>query len=266
MIDLHSHVLPGVDDGAANLEESRAMLMMAAESGTRVLVATPHADLRFTFDPVLCRTLITELAAIAPAGLRLCLGCELHLTPENIECVLDTPALYALNGGDCILLELPLDLVPPMVQPAVEALVNRGLRVLVAHPERNPFVQQHPDFAASLVDSGCWLQLTAGSLTRSFGMAAESAAEWLLHKRLAHCVASDAHGAKRRRPVLALAFEKVARRYGSVAAEVLFRANPDAILRGGTIRSMPLRQTWISSLFARSLHANGTHPANAQMS
>lgn len=128
MIDLHSHVLPGVDDGASNVQEARAMLEMAAADGTRVLVATPHADLRYDFDAALCRSLLERLTALAPTGLRLLSGCEVHLTPENTERVLHAPAAYSLGGSGWILLELPLAVVPRMVQPAIERLMDSGLR------------------------------------------------------------------------------------------------------------------------------------------
>jgi protein-tyrosine phosphatase len=265
MIDVHSHILPAVDDGPANSAEAREMLALAAADGTRVLVATPHADFRYRFDPDLCRALLDDLRRDAPSGLRLCLGCEVHLTPENIDAVVGTPSAWSLNGRDCILLELPLNVLPPMVEPAVERLMDQGLRVIIAHPERNPYIQQQPAFAARLVEAGCFLQLTAGSLTDSFGVAAQTAATWLLARRLVHFVASDGHGVERRRPLLSAARAKVARLYGEHAADVLFRDNPDAALNGAAIRHMPVRAGWLSGLFGRSSNAIGKQQVTPQL-
>jgi protein-tyrosine phosphatase len=266
MVDIHTHVLPGVDDGATSAEEAEAMLAMAAADGTAAMVATPHSDLRYAFDGELCRTLVEDFRRRAPSGLRLCAGCEVHLTPENIERVIGNPAGYTLGGGDCILLELPVHLTAAVAEPAIEALMDRGLRVVIAHPERIPYVQQNPAFAARLVEAGCFLQLTAGSIQGSFGCAAEAAALNLLNRRFVHFVASDGHGSTRRRPLLSAAFAKVASTFGGSVADLLFKQNPEAALSCGAIRHMPLPSGWLSTLLARSFHVNRKQQDSSQMS
>lgn len=254
MIDIHSHFLPGVDDGARTLEESGKMLALAVEGGTRAIVATPHCDLRYRFDPEQCWQLAASLRELHPAGPRLYLGCELHLTPENLANSIAKPGAYSLNAGDCILLELPDLATPAIVNPAVEAFADSGLRVVIAHPERNQCIQRHMAYADQLVERGCYLQLSARSLNGGFGPAAEAAASYLLRRRLAHFIASDAHGATYRRPGLSAAFELVSKLYGEPAARILLIENPQAALSSLAIRHMPSAPGWLNSLFSHTSH------------
>ncbi len=249
MIDIHTHILPGVDDGAVIPEESSHMLDLAASDGTLAMVATPHSDLRYRFEPQRCRELLIRLRDSNPHGPRLYLGCELHLTRENIAGAIDNPSLYALNGCDCILLELPDRIAPPLVNPAIEALIRSGLRVIIAHPERNPYIQHQVSYAERLVDMGCYLQLTARSLTGAFGPPAVSSANHILKRRLAHFIASDAHGVSVRKPILSGAFENISKSYGVLAARALFTDNPEAALTGSAFRQMPAQHRWRASIF-----------------
>jgi protein-tyrosine phosphatase len=251
VIDIHSHILPGVDDGARDFDESLRMLDLAAEGLTSGIVATPHADVRFPFDPVRARELT---ASLQQHGLRVYSGCEVHLTPENVARALAEPAGYTLNGGGCLLLELPDAVHPAMADPAIERLAASGLRVIIAHPERNRYMQQHPDYADRLVDAGCYLQLTARSLTGGFGPAASGMSTYLLKRRLAHFVASDAHGSSSRRPGLSQAFETLSKSYGETAARTLLAGNPAAALAGTAIGEMPAAPRWLASLFTRTSH------------
>lgn len=257
MTDLHSHILPGVDDGAQTTEESLQMLDLAAEGGTRAIVATPHSDLRYRFDPERCRDLIELLREQRPAGPRLYLGCEVHLTPENIAKVLARPALYTLKGGDCLLLELPERIMPAMAAPAIGALLDAGLRVIIAHPERNSYIQHQRSYADWLVERGCFLQITGQSLNGGFGPAASSTAVHLLRRRLAHFIASDTHGATRRRPGLSRVFHTISKMHGERAARALFLENPEAALTGSPICRMPAAEGFFAFLFSRTSHTNG---------
>ncbi len=254
MTDIHSHILPGVDDGAQTLEESSAMLDLADGAGTRAMVATPHADLRYRFRPDHCRELLDRLADRHPDGPRLYLGCELHLTPENITRVIEKPGLYSLNGRGCILLELPDRIMPDLAGNAIEALIDSGLRVIIAHPERNPYIQHRLSYLDRLTEMGCYLQLTARSLSGGFGLAATSAGNYILRRRLAHFIATDAHGATYRKPILRVAFERVSKTYGEESAHLLFADNPEAALSGAIIRQMPPGPGWLTSLFTRTSH------------
>ena len=249
MIDIHTHILSGVDDGASIPDESSQMLDLAAADGTLAMVATPHSDLRYRFEPQRCRDLLEHLRDSSPCGPRLYLGCELHLTRENVASAIGNPSLYALNGCDCILLELPDRIVPPMVNPAIGTLMQSGLRVIIAHPERNLYIQHQISYAERLVDMGCYLQLTARSLTGAFGPDAASAANNILRRRLAHIIASDAHGVSVRKPILSGAFENVSKTYGEPAARALFTDNPEAALSGSALRQMPAAPRWRTLMF-----------------
>jgi protein-tyrosine phosphatase len=256
MTDIHTHILPGVDDGARDLDEAIQMLELAHEAGTKAMIATPHADLRYQFDPEQSASSRALLQARCPQGPRLYSGCEVHLTPENMERVLQKPSDFTLNGGDCLLLELPNLVMPSMVDPAIQALSDSGLRIIIAHPERNPYIQRHMAYAEALVNKGCYLQLTARSLSGGFGPGVLSTATQMMKRRLAHFIASDAHGAIKRKPGLADVYETVETSFGETAARTLLIDNPEAVLSNSAIRSMPVASGWLKSLFSRSSHAH----------
>jgi protein-tyrosine phosphatase len=254
MIDLHCHILPGVDDGSRDLEESSQMLDLARRSGTRAIVATPHADLQYRFNVQRCLELLARLQEANPFGPRLYIGCEVHLTAENLATMEVSPRVFTLNGGDCVLLELPNRIVPDLVDSAVERLMDSGLRVVIAHPERNPFLQDHLSYADRLVDAGCYLQLTARSLSGGFGSAAMSAASYLLNRRLTHFIASDAHGVVTRRPDLSSTWQRIVKGYGEPTARLLLKDNPQASLNGSPFRTMPPAIGWLASIFSRPVN------------
>ena len=250
MIDIHSHILPGVDDGSPDDDATSAMLSIARQDGIVELTATPHADLSYRFDPAHCRAEIERWAAASPDGPRLHLGCEVHLTPENLEAAVRTPRDYALGGRDCLLLELPNLALASAIEPGIQFLLEGGLRPIIVHPERNPLFLKEPFFAERLVDSGCFLQLTAQSITGSFGPDPQRLALSLLKNGLAHFVASDAHGVDHRRPLLSTAFAEIERRFSNELANLLFVDNPRAALQGGRIdRARPPARSWVASFF-----------------
>lgn len=249
MIDIHCHVLPEVDDGALDMAEAESMLDMASSSGTTVLIATPHWNLRYRFDRARCEDLIGQLQILHGTKIRLRLGCEVHLTPEHLEAVLRRPEIYTLGASDCILVELPDAMTPAIVKPALDALLRAGLRPVIAHPERYSYIQVHHDFATELVDMGCYLQLTAQSVPGGFGYAASRTSRHLLKHRLVHLIASDGHGAVERRPLLAECFDRVVDFCGQPAADLLFVRNPGALLERKPIASMsPAPRAWIQRL------------------
>ncbi|HUS08570.1 MAG TPA: CpsB/CapC family capsule biosynthesis tyrosine phosphatase [Bryobacteraceae bacterium] len=252
MRDIHTHILPGIDDGAASIEAAAAMLQLAAEDGITDMVATPHWDARYRFDFDRCSRELARVRALCPAGPRLYLGCELHLTPENLEAALREPSRLTLNGNGYLLVELADCLQPPSVNAAMQILVECGLRPIVAHPERNLYIQKNLSYSASLVAAGCYLQLTAQSLAGSFGSAASRAAWELLRRQMAHFVASDAHGVDHRRPVLAKTYGEVARRCGQKAAQRLFIQNPQAAIAGEPIRHLSSLKRPFWGLFCRT--------------
>lgn len=235
MIDIHTHILAGVDDGASEVNVTVAMLEMAHKDGIQAVIATPHANQQYRFDPYYNKAEIRRVRIFCPDAPSVHLGCELNLTPENIHSAMNDPYNYTLNGKDCLLVELPEQFTPLTMHSSLQLLIEAGFRIIIAHPERNGYIQRHPNYAADLVSLGCFMQLTASSLFVSFGKRAEEIAEHLINRRLAHFVASDAHGVDNRRPLLKRAYEHVANNYCEATANLLFLQNPLAVIEGSSI-------------------------------
>jgi protein-tyrosine phosphatase len=247
LVDIHSHILPGLDDGPATLEESLAMLRLAAQSGTTDIVATPHSNLRFSFDFDTIQRRAEELRLAAGPAIRIFTGCDFHLTPENIERALACPSLYTINQKSYLLVELSDALLPRALPDIFDRLRAAGITPVLTHPERHPHVQQAPGGLRALVDSGGLIQVTAQSFLGRFGGSAAQAARDLLRAGLVHFVASDAHDSRDRTPALQQAFAFVARRFGASCAQSLFRENPRAALEGSPIQpdsARPSRRRW----------------------
>jgi protein-tyrosine phosphatase len=239
MIDIHSHILPGVDDGSPTMEVSLEMLRMAADSGTTDIVATPHNNLQFAYDEVAITTLFQELSDKAGAMINLHLGSDFHLNVDNVHDALANPAKYTINGKGYLMVELP-DLTSIS---AMRSVLNRMLETritpIVTHPERNPSMQGQLKEVESWVRDGCLMQVTAQSLSGRFGSRSQRFAESLMNADLVHFIASDAHDTKDRVPVLAPAYKLVAQRWGSEKADNLFLYNPGAALVGEPIYAVP---------------------------
>ncbi|HBY62333.1 MAG TPA: exopolysaccharide biosynthesis protein [Solibacterales bacterium] len=231
MIDIHSHILPGIDDGAENLEVSLEMLRMAAESGTTDIVATPHASFEFPYDGPRARSLLAEVREAVGSRINVHLGCDLHLHHENIRNAVAEPAAYTVNGGRYLLVEFSDLLILPATEAIFEEMRQAGIVPIVTHPERNPLLQVRIERMKQWAAGGVLLQVTADSFLGRWGREARECAARLMDLNLVHAVASDAHGAKDRTPRLDRAFEYVSRRWGEARAERLFRANPAAVIR-----------------------------------
>ena len=240
MIDLHSHVLPGLDDGAADLAESVELARALAESGVRVLAATPHVRNDYPTRPELMRAALALVReAVDEAGIDLVLvsGGEICLDQLGVL-DLDTLRAFALGANSRFLLvEFPYDDFPPHLADSVQALHDRGLVAILAHPERNAVVQAAPQRLVGLVETGALIQVTAGSLTGAFGNSAAVAARSLLETGLAQLVASDSHH-PRGRPTVADALAHVPR----ALAGWLTRDAPAAVLAGERPPAPPSRR------------------------
>ena len=253
MIDIHTHVLPEMDDGAPDLATTAAMLDMALEDGITDIVATPHASLQFAYDPARRSLNLQRARDARPGGPKLYPGCEVHLTPENVEALIRKPDAFTINGLSCVLLELPEPAVAMPVECAAQILLGRGVRPIIAHPERNRGLQRDAKFVERLIQLGCHFQITGQSITGSFGPEAQKCARAFLAEGLVHFVASDAHGIEHRRPLLSAAYHDVSRHYGEAQARLLFEENPRALLEGGRIRRLSARRRPVLfSLFRRS--------------
>lgn len=200
IVDLHTHVLPALDDGPATMDESIAAIAAAAEQGVGTLAATPHVRHDYPTTPSAMEELVAELAErVAHAGLptRILPGGELAVE-EAAALPDDQLGRFGLGGSrSAILVEFPLETWPAGLAHELAALRARGFRPVLAHPERNPDVQAAPGRLSSLVDEGAVVQLTATSLAGRSGARALRTAQRLLELRLAHLLSSDMHGSFR---------------------------------------------------------------------
>lgn len=236
MIDLHSHLLHGVDDGAQTLDEAIALARRAVQDGIRLSVLTPHLhpgryDHRRSD---LARRLDDFRVALAAENvpLEVRLGGEVRFGLEALELLLEdqVPFLGTVDSYRVMLLEFPHQMIPVGSQQFVEKLMQMKIRPLIAHPERNKSVMARPDRLIGFLDSGCWLQLTAGSLVGRFGEAAQAASRYILEQNWAHVIATDAHNMEHRPPVLSEGREAAARIVGEQLAELMVGQRPAEIV------------------------------------
>jgi protein-tyrosine phosphatase len=184
MIDIHSHILWGLDDGPGTMEESVAMLRAAADGGTTEIVATPHANSTYSYQPDMVAARIAELEAIVAGTPKIHRGCELHLTFDNIERLLEQPSTYTINGTHYLLAECPACHIGSHTDSILRRLIDAGLVPIIAHPERNPVLRQDMSRLERWVDLGCLLQVTALSVAGGFGGPAKTASMRLLKRGL----------------------------------------------------------------------------------
>jgi len=199
IIDLHAHVLPGVDDGPDTIEECVAAVAAAAEAGVSVLASTPHVRSDYPTTLAEMETHVRELAeCVAASGLATTILTGAELSLDAAGSTPDAELLrFGLGGTGSLLIEFPYDGWPPGLARELERLQARGFRLVLAHPERNPEVQAAPGRLNALVEEGVLVQLTASSVAGTAGQRTQSTALRLLELRLAHMLASDMHGAFR---------------------------------------------------------------------
>ncbi len=229
MVDLHCHILPAMDDGAADLAEAVEMARIAAADGIISIVATPHVN-EVLHPPEEVRNRVGAL------NQKLWMeGVLVRVFPGADVNVLAAPLVTAghtVNGRGYLLTEFPHSHLPWNARDTLVALGERGLRPIITHPERNPSVVREPGLLLALLDTGALVQITADSLTGGFGDEARKCAKYLLRKRAVHFIASDAHSAQRRRPVLSPAIAVAAKILGPREALRLVTLNPAAVLLG----------------------------------
>ena len=237
MIDIHSHILPGVDDGSKTMEETVELLRIAQDAGTTTIVASPHSDPEYTYDPERVDELIAEAQALAGDGIKIVRGCDFHLMFANVNAAMENPKRYTINNGPYILMELSDMLIFPNTTDIWRQLENYGIRIILTHPERNLILQSKFELIEKWVNEGFYMQVTAMSLLGMFGKKALKVATRMLDKGLVHFVASDGHDAVGRPPRLDTAVEWVRQRYGGDMAELLFVDNPRAAITGAYVDS-----------------------------
>ncbi|MCW5979901.1 MAG: hypothetical protein KIT09_17605 [Bryobacteraceae bacterium] len=232
MVDIHSHILYGLDDGARTLEESVSMMKAALRGGTTDIVASPHSNLEFSFDPDSVASRIREVAEACGGTPRLHRGCDFHLTYDNIQRAIADPARYTINGKGYLLVEFPDLLIFKNSDEIFELLLGAGMIPIITHPERNWLLQQRMKELEAWAAKGVLVQVTAHSYLGRFGNQAREFAELLMRRRLVHFIASDAHDPEDRSPDLSRAYGHIARKYGDGVAGRLFVENPGRVLNG----------------------------------
>ena len=232
MIDIHSHILPGIDDGALSMSETIEMIEIARATGTTALVASPHADTQYSYEPERIEELLAEARAQAGPGIALVRGCDFHLMLSNIEAALKNPSRYTIGGKCYVLMELSDMLIFPNTGAIWTELEAAGMRIILTHPERNPLLRQRLELIEEWVAQGRYMQVTAQSLLGVFGPKAYEFAVKLLDRGLVHFLASDGHNVRHRPPRLDQGFEWVARKYSPRLAQLLCVEHPRAVLAG----------------------------------
>lgn len=233
MIDLHSHILPGVDDGSQSLEQSLEMARMAVADGTTVMACTPHiypglymndaARIRVERDK------LQEALDTCHIPLQLVVGADAHLVPELLE-GLQSGRVPTIHGSRYLLLEPPHHVPPPNLEQSVFQIMAAGYVPVITHPERLVWIEHHYPTFVQLARRGAWLQLTAGAIVGKFGRRARYWSERLLGEGWVHLVASDAHNTSMRSPCMSQAIPVLEKAVGAAETRRLLHDRPRAIL------------------------------------
>ncbi|MEA2305964.1 MAG: protein-tyrosine phosphatase [Solirubrobacteraceae bacterium] len=240
MIDLHCHILPGIDDGPQTLADSLAIARAAVAAGTRTIVATPHVSWEYpgVDADVVASGVATVQDALRAEGIPLELrtGAEIAMTRAT-DLSEEELARLRLGGGPWLLVECPLSPTPSLAfEAGCGRLVEQGHRLVLAHPERSPMMQRDPALLERLVGQGALCSVTAGALVGRFGSTVERFARDLVRRGLGHDVASDAHSTRRRPPSITPELHDAG--FGAQALW-LARDVPRAVLDGTEVPSAP---------------------------
>ena len=237
MIDIHCHLLPGIDDGAGDMDEALAMARAAYDNGIRFSIVTPHIHPgRYENS---AQTISSSLArfklALSKAGIQLKLGmaAEVRLSPEILPMLErdEIPFLGQLDGYRIMLLEFPHSHIPPGADRLVEKLLKMNVRPIIAHPERNKDVMRKYSKIEPFIEMGCFLQLTASAVAGRFGKMSHKRTLQLLGSDAFMMLATDAHNLKGRYPELREGYEAAVELVGPEDARKLVLDNPMAVVR-----------------------------------
>ena len=243
MIDLHCHILPGLDDGPPDLDASVALARLAAADGTRTIVATPHVreDYPFKRAEIATRTaLVNERLQADKVSLEVVAGAEVALSMLH---QLDDEALspLCLGASRYLLVESPYQQATDMLEDTLFGIQLRGFRPVLAHPERSPSFMAKPERLERVVERGVLCSVTAASMAGRFGRTVQRFTRLLFERGLVHDVASDAHDIGRRAPGLTAGFRLLDRDLPGLVDQLDWyaRAAPEAILAGDALPTRP---------------------------
>lgn len=234
LIDMHCHIIPGVDDGAKNREDASELLLMEYKSGVRKIVLTPHyrkgmfepdeREVRQGLEKV--RQIILELGI----EMEVCLGCEYYANSDMTKELIEHER-FRMNGGKYVLVEFSSQHNFLKIRNWIYELVKAGFEPIIAHVERCPAVMEKKELVEELVELGAWIQVDAGAILGEDGWRLKTMSRRLLKEELIHFIGSDTHDKKRRRPNLKECYLYVAKKMGVQYAQELFFDNPRVLLK-----------------------------------
>lgn len=239
MIDIHHHLLFGTDDGPKDIDSSVRQAQVAAADGITHIVCTPHANDTWDFNPERNQERVEAIRGRIGSLVTLGLGCDFHLSYDNIEDALHHPTKFTINQGKYLLVEFAEFMIPQSIGDTFYEFSVKGIRPIVTHPERNPILQKEHQRMAEWLRTGCLVQITASSLNGRFGKRAQVLAWELLEKNWVHFIATDAHNVEGRPPAMRAAYELIARKYGEGTAERLCVKNPRSAFENEALGPQP---------------------------
>jgi len=237
-VDIHCHLLPGLDDGASDWDEALAMARLAQSEGTRTVIVTPHQLGNYggnrgqTIRDQSAQ--LQELLDTHGVDLTILPGADVRIEPDLVAKIRSGDVLTLADQRRYVLLELPHEVYLPLERLLAE-LAAAGIVGILSHPERNQGLLGQPGIVDRLVDAGCLMQITAGSLVGTFGPQVQSFAERLVAQGLVHFVASDAHGVRARRPLMQRAFQRLVDLAGRQNACLWCATNPGCVAAGKSV-------------------------------
>lgn len=254
MIDIHTHIMPGIDDGADNMEESLAMAELAWESGVNTIVATPHSNIRGVFenyDSPEWRKLfagLQEYLKVHGCKVNLIAGAEIYASDHVAERIA-SGALRSINNSRYYLMEVPFDADPYWCEDIWYSVLDMKKIPIIAHPERYYCIQDNPAILYEWMKMGCLSQMNKGSMFGRFGRRAKHVAEVLLDHDLVTCIASDAHSPYVRTTFMADIREYLMDMYGERRMERLLYTNPERIIKNHSVYSEYMSRPNVRSRF-----------------
>ncbi len=236
MIDLHSHILPGLDDGAEDWEESINMARSAANDGIQGMVCTPHwvIGVYENTRPIILQQVATfrEKLRDHNISLKVYPGSELRLDPSLLQKIKQREILTLNDGGQYALIELPEVVMSEHLETFLWDMIAHGITPIIGHPERNSFVQSHPEKLSNWIEMGTMIQITASSLLGYFGRRTMEFTKMMLDHQLVHIMATDSHGMRTRSPQLSKAARMLEEIVGKVEAHKMTLETPKRIVSG----------------------------------
>ena len=239
MVDIHSHILPEVDDGPKSWDMSVAMCRAAAADGITHMVATPHANDRYHYYREYLAGLVAHLQELIGDAPKLILGCDFHLSYDNLRDAVANPTRYVIEGTRYLLVEFSNYSIPQQTSDSFFKLGDCGITAIITHPERNPILRETPQRVLEWAEQGCVVQMTGSALTGFWGERTRRAALWLLEHQAVHVLATDAHDTEKRVPILSSARNAAAQICGEEIADALVEANPRAVIANQTLPYFP---------------------------